>query len=291
MFSSCNLAKWNQKHLTKKYKRKGIEERIFQNEEHTVHYFEGGQGETVLLIHGFGGDAQLTWNKSIQDLSKDYHVIAPDLLWFGQSVSNKEAELATQVDAMFDLLEDRKVKKCHVAGISYGGFVALGMVYQQKEMFEKMIIIDSPGITYDIKLLDDLAKKQNEERFQDIFVVKSPKDVKELFDLAEYKPPRIPKGVLNDFYDLYFDQHHPELDQLLTTLPAEQEKFKAAQMTDFPPSLVIWGQYDEVFPSAEGKKFANFLGADYLEVPNTGHAPNIEKFKIFQRYLREFLEN
>lgn len=291
IFSSCNLVEWNQKHLTKKYNRKGIVASTFQTDEHKVHYFEGGEGDTVLLIHGFGGDAQVTWNKTIQDLAKDHHVIAPDLLWFGKSQSSATPNLDAQVDAISRLLENRKVKKCSVIGISYGGFVTLGLVYKHRELFEKMVIVDSPGLTYDISLLDGLAKKQNEERFQDIFVTKTPEDVGELFHLAAYKGKKIPKGILKDAFELYFNQNHKEMDQLLTTLPAEQQKFQNADTSNLPKSVLIWGQYDEIFPPSEGKKFANYLGVEYKEVPNAGHAVNIENFKDFQRILREFLAN
>ncbi|MCB9224765.1 MAG: alpha/beta hydrolase [Crocinitomicaceae bacterium] len=291
VLGSCNMVKWNQSRMTKKYVRHGIEERIYSNEGHTIHYFEGGEGETVLLIHGFGGDAQVTWNKTIQDLTKDHHVIVPDLLWFGKSHSTAKAELSSQVDALIGLLKDRKVDKCDVVGISYGGFVTFGLVYQYPEFFRKMIIVDSPGITYDIKLLDELAQKQNEKSFQDIFVVKNAQDVDELFTLATYRDKKIPKGFLEDAYEVYFDQYHAELDQLLTTLTEEQSNFKQDESVIFPRSLVIWGQYDEIFPPAEGKKFAEYLKADYKEVPNAGHAPNIENYKVFEAYLREFLAN
>jgi pimeloyl-ACP methyl ester carboxylesterase len=291
MVFGCNLAKWNQKRLTKRFDRKSIVEGHFKNDQHNVHYYEGGEGETVLLIHGFGGDAQVTWDRSIRDLAKDYHVIAPDLLWFGKSTSSATPSLNAQVDALFTLLEDRGVEKCSIAGISYGGFVTLGMVYKNKDFFTKVCIVDSPGVTYDMSLLDELSKKQGEERFQDIFVVKSREDVQELFELAFYKSKHVPNGILQDAYDLYFDDNHQQLDQLLTSLTQEQKMFAQVDIEGFPPSLVIWGEFDEVFPPSEGRKLADFMEADYLEVPRSGHAPNLENFKVFQFYLRDFLAN
>ena len=97
--ASCNLAKWNQKHLTKKFERHDVSEAVFEANGHSIHYFEGGniKGDVIVLIHGFGGDAQVTWNKTIVDLSKDYRVIAPDLLWFGESVSNHPANIYAQM--------------------------------------------------------------------------------------------------------------------------------------------------------------------------------------------------
>lgn len=289
LLSACNLPQWNQKRLTKKYARKGIEEKVFEKDGHQVHYFEGGEGETVLFIHGFGGDAQVTWNKSITDMAKDHHVIAPDLLWFGQSKSESKPELMSQVDAILALLEDRGVKKCKVVGISYGGFVTLGLVYKKKPMFEKVVIVNSPGMTYDLSLLEDLRKEQNEARFQDIFVLKEPKDLAELNELGLHKNKKIPKKILKDAYELYFAENHKEQDQLLSTLPKEQEKFNQVNIGEFPPTLVLWGVYDKIFPLAEGQKLAKFMDAKFVEVPKAGHASNLDNYKFFQKELRAFL--
>src|SRR5690606_8108353 len=103
--------------------------------------------ETLLLLHGFGGDAQITWRKMYLDLSDDYHVIAPDLLWFGESSSSAAPNLAAQVDAVMDLLKYKSINKCAVAGISYGGFVVTGLIYAYPDYFTKIGIIDCPGVT------------------------------------------------------------------------------------------------------------------------------------------------
>ncbi|MBD3637339.1 MAG: alpha/beta hydrolase [Crocinitomicaceae bacterium] len=287
-FLGCNLVQWNKERLTKKYSRKGVEEKVLQTDNHSIRYFEGGEGDTVVLIHGFGADGQMTWNKTILDLAKDYHVIVPDLLWFGGSTSKMEPNLTSQVDAMLTLLDHRKVSNCSLVGISYGGFVSLGMIHAKKELFQKVCIVDSPGMTYDVSLLDTLCEQENVEEVQEIFVLSDYKDVQELFDVATYKSRKIPKGILKDTYEVYFSFNHEEQYQLLATLPEEKERLKDFTIGDLP-SLVIWGEHDQVFPLSQGKKLADFIGAELKVVPKAGHAPNIENFKVFQEYLRNFL--
>ena len=287
----CNLVKWNQKRLGKKYNRKGLLEQVFKNDEHTVNFWEGGDGDTVLIIHGFGADGQMTWNKTIQDLVKDYHIIVPDLLWFGKSFSTAKPNLDSQVYAMLDLLSNRKVDHCKLVGVSYGGFVSLGITQKAPELVSKMCIVDSPGMTYNVDLLDSLCVKVGVNEVQDIFVVKNPSEVKRLFNLASVKNRRIPKGILNDTYALYFDQHHEQLYQLLETLPSEQKRFLQNPDIKFPPTTIIWGSDDQIFPLSEGEKLAKALDAELKVVPKAGHAPNLDNFKQFQKYLREFLSD
>lgn len=288
--SSCNLAKWNQDRMTNKMERNEISELFFKNEKHKVHYFEGGEGETVLLIHGFGGDAQITWYKTMIDLVDDYHVIAPDLLWFGQSKSSSKPNLSAQVDAIMDLLKHSKVNKCAVAGISYGGFVTSGLVYSQPKMFSKVCMIDSPGVTYNVSLLDSLCKKQKVASVDEIFVVKNSEQLKALYALAFFKKPHMPKSILKDAYELYFADNHIEQTKLLHSLMDEQDRFLENSDFKFPPTCVLWGDNDRIFPISEGEKLAKFMKAEFTLINKAGHAPNIENFKDFEKKFRAFLE-
>ena len=49
-----------------------------------IHYFEVGQGPTVILLHGLGG-AKEFWLANIGALASKYHVYAIDQIGFGQS--------------------------------------------------------------------------------------------------------------------------------------------------------------------------------------------------------------
>lgn len=289
--SSCNIVQWQHNRMTRKLDRKEVVEKSLDLGGHHIRYYEGGEGETVLLIHGFGGDALVTWYKTIKDLSKDYHVLAPDLLWFGESWSKGKPNLTTQIDAMAVLLKESGVEKCIVAGISYGGFVSLGLHFRDPELISKLCIIDSPGLTYNVDLLDTLSKTENVEGVEDIFVVRGPAGVQKLFDLAFYKDRKLPKGLRKQTYDLFFDKHHDELEHLIISLREDQMKYKEMQMPDFPETLIIWGEHDDVFPLSEGKKLAKFMGAELVVIPKAGHAPNIENYKKFERCLRGFIND
>ena len=290
IFASCNLVEWNQKRLTKKYKRQGIAEKWFENEDHKIHYWQGGIGDTILIIQGFGGDAQVGWDATIRDLVKDYHVIAPDLLWFGQSTSKRDANLTSQVDAVNDLLTEIGVKKAHFVGLSYGGFVLTGMLYKYQDMIDKFCIVDSPGITYDISLLDDLCERAKVKSVDELFVPKNEEELQRLFDIGRHNSKKVPKGILTDVYQLYFSKNHKELTSLMKTLPLEQEKFNKIKLESLPETCVIWGEHDAVFPISEGKKLAEFMKAKFVEISDAGHTPNTDNFKVFQEALRAFLK-
>ena len=61
----------------------GLKRRVIQVGDHRIVYSEGGQGEPVVLLHGFGASAD-SWNRFAKPLTKRYHVIAPDQAGLGR---------------------------------------------------------------------------------------------------------------------------------------------------------------------------------------------------------------
>ena len=77
----------------------------------------------MLWLHGFGGDALWAWSRNLHDFADTHHIIAPDLLWFGESQGG--LTLDAQASAVQKVLEAEGVDTAHVIALSYGGFVAL----------------------------------------------------------------------------------------------------------------------------------------------------------------------
>jgi 2-hydroxymuconate-semialdehyde hydrolase len=76
-----------------------LQEYDVQFESLTVHYWQGGQGFPLLLLHGSGPGASTLGNcRLVLDrLVKRYHVLAVDLIGFGESGRNTR-ELCFDLD-------------------------------------------------------------------------------------------------------------------------------------------------------------------------------------------------
>ncbi len=103
------------------------EDRFFDSGDVKIHYVVEGEGEPVLLIHGFAVNAQLQWGLPgiIKELAKDYRVIAPDCRGHGKSgkpTDPKKYGLEMVEDAV-RLLDHLKIKKAHVVGYSMGALI------------------------------------------------------------------------------------------------------------------------------------------------------------------------
>jgi pimeloyl-ACP methyl ester carboxylesterase len=65
--------------------RSQYEDRFFDSAGVQIRYIVAGQGEPVLLIHGFIEYGQWNWGPVIKDLSRDHMVIAMDCRGHGKS--------------------------------------------------------------------------------------------------------------------------------------------------------------------------------------------------------------
>ena len=92
-----------------------------------LHYTIEGQGEPVVLIHGFGVNIQLEWLQSgvLPALAQNYTVIALDNRGHGQSdkPAGPEEYGLKLIDDVIALMDHLKLDRTHVVGYSMGGMI------------------------------------------------------------------------------------------------------------------------------------------------------------------------
>lgn len=97
-----------------------------------IHYLTAGEGEAVVLIHGFAANAYANWVMPgiFDKLSKHYHVIAIDNRGHGTSGKPHEVDKygMEMVEDVVRLLDHLKIQKAHIIGYSMGGFITGALV-------------------------------------------------------------------------------------------------------------------------------------------------------------------
>lgn len=102
---------------------------------HAIRYWTAGQGEPLLLIHGFP-TAAWDWYRLWQPLAARYRLIACDLLGFGDSAKPRRHaySLLEQADLQQHLLETLGVHEpVHVLAHDYGDSVAQELLARHAE--------------------------------------------------------------------------------------------------------------------------------------------------------------
>lgn len=102
-----------------------------------IHYTIEGEGEPVVLLHGFAVNADLNWriegvNKA---LAEDFLVISMDLRGHGLSGKPYDStEYGVQMaEDVVRLLDHLQIEEAHVVGYSLGGFIALKLAAMHPE--------------------------------------------------------------------------------------------------------------------------------------------------------------
>lgn len=110
----------------------------------TFHVAVAGQGDPVVLLHGFPQHWYL-WHRQIPVLSKHYRVICPDLRGFGWSDAPRQGyrkeQLATDMFAVLDALG---VANFRLAGHDWGGWVGFLMCLGRPERVERYLALNIP---------------------------------------------------------------------------------------------------------------------------------------------------
>lgn len=168
------------------------------------------QKPNLLLIHGMGANAMWQWNDFISPLSTKFNIYVPDLLFFGESYTNRpERTEGFQAQCVMKAMEIFRVKKMSIVGISYGGFVGYSMAAQFPDAVEKLVIVCS-GLCMEEKDVDEgLFRVKTVEEAATKLLPQTPEDLSELMRITFYKPQkRIPTCFLRDYVDVSFSNFH-----------------------------------------------------------------------------------
>jgi pimeloyl-ACP methyl ester carboxylesterase len=109
-----------------------------------VAYYEEGQGEPLLLVHGCPFSSFI-WRKVIALASPRFRCLAPDLLGLGDTETPPDADWSLRAQAATNVgfLDALGVERCHVVGHDHGGAVAQLLAAEQPERIDRLVIANA----------------------------------------------------------------------------------------------------------------------------------------------------
>lgn len=110
-------------------------------------YYEGGEGPTLVLLHGFAATKEV-WFKQMELLTPHFHVIVPDLPGWGEStrVDGASYNIDAQVARLQDFMEALHLPKVVLVGHSMGGAIAGVFAAEHPEHVAELALFDSFGL-------------------------------------------------------------------------------------------------------------------------------------------------
>ena len=125
------------------------EEQFFDSAGIRIRYIEKGQGESVLLVHGYTSDAEAkwAWTGVSQALAARYRVIALDVRGHGRS-GKPHAPAQYGPEMGYDilrLLDHLSIARAHIIGYSMGAHIVAQLLTTHPERFLTATLGGAPG--------------------------------------------------------------------------------------------------------------------------------------------------
>ena len=239
-----------------------------------VHYCDEGSGEVILLLHGVFSSLH-TYNKWTEILSQSYRVIRLDLPGFGLTGPSIDNEYAIDLYVGYKkkFMDNLGVQNFHIAGNSFGGWIAWEFAVANEERVKKMILINSAGyITgWNLPLPLIIAQTPVLRKVFNFKIV--PKIVVRRF----LRQVIIDQSIVSDnLVNRYYDIIHREgnFEAFLRIANSKFIQNTNALKNLKTSTLVLWGSEDAWISSNDAEKFQNDLQHVSVKVyAGVGHIP------------------
>jgi pimeloyl-ACP methyl ester carboxylesterase len=110
-----------------------------------IFYEVHGDKQPLMLIAGLGRDSS-QWADFVEDLQRSFQVILIDNPASGQSSWKGDLTLQEMAEAAIVVLDELKIKKCHIIGHSMGGFIGQIMAAFYPDRVATLALFGSPAV-------------------------------------------------------------------------------------------------------------------------------------------------
>ncbi len=235
---------------------------------------QGGRGEPLLLLHGFGADKD-NWVRIAPHLAPHFRLIVPDLPGFGDhaDVADGDHAIETQAARVGRLLDGLGLAEVHVGGSSMGGYIALALARERPAQVRSLWLLAPAGVVAAplSEMMEQIAAGGSNP-----LIPATAAGFEQTLEYMFVERPFIPYPVRRhlgrrqaarqaQYREMFADLRY-------RSPPAET---LAAGLTQ--PALIVWGDQDRVLhPDGAGILAAVMASARVERMADVGHLPMIE---------------
>jgi pimeloyl-ACP methyl ester carboxylesterase len=292
-----------------------------------VFYREAGNPDnpTILLLHGFPTSSHM-FRELIPQLADQFHLVAPDYPGYGQSSMPSVDEFEYSFDKLANIVEqfidEIGLKSYSLYLMDYGAPIGFRIATKHPERVEGLIIqngnayvegIDNDfwepiqaywkdrkavnqGLDNDwwknVKKAYNNPDMSNDDALRFLFTegatrwqyTNGVRNVEAISpDTWDHVQPLLDRAGNNEIQlELFYSYgSNPPL------YPEWQAYFREYQ----PPTLIVWGKNDEIFPAAGAYPYKRDLKQVEFHLLDTGHFALEEDGEVIAEHIRRFLGN
>ena len=251
---------------------------------HRITYREMGVGPPLVLLHGWPVDSR-EWSRQLEALSDEFRVVAWDAPGAGQSSDPPEtSRLPDWAHWLAEFIEALDLAPAHVAGVSFGGGLALELFRQHPDVVRSLILMSAYAGWGGSLPADEVQRR---------------------FELTRRNTELPPAQWVPDLIDTLLPAGSSQelVDELATMLadsrPAATRTalraFAEADLSDTlsdvdVPTLLLYGEEDVRAPSAVWEPIHKGIANSKLVViPEVGHMVDMQAAARCNTEIRTFL--
>jgi len=265
----------------------GLTKKEIKIDDHTLVYLEGGNGPTILLLHGYTANKD-NWTRFAGYLTKDYHVVIPDIPGYGESskLMDSSYDLSHQISRLHEFTGALKLQNFHIAGNSMGGFFAGIYAVRYPDEIISVGLFDAAGVTS----LEESAVVKMMEKGENPLVLKDSSDMSRLLALVFFNPPSLPYPLKQVMVQTalanrkFYEKELKEMNADFRSLEKELPNIKAQ-------TLILWGDQDKILDVSSVPVFEKGLrNHKTVIIKDCGHLPMVEKPQETATHYIDFIK-
>ncbi|MER5207606.1 alpha/beta hydrolase [Streptomyces sp. NPDC002825] len=247
-----------------------------------VAYDRVGVGPPIVFLHGAAQDARV-WRPQLDALADAFTVVAWDEPGTGRSSDVPESfVLADYARCAAAVLESLELGPVHLAGLSWGGTLALEVYRRHKDLVRSLVLVDTyAGWKGSLPPQEVRARVEGARR-----MLAAPRAAFDptLPGLFAGEPPAAYVPLL----EAVAADVRPESLRTQLSLVAETDQRDLLPAVSVP-TLLLWGERDARSPLSVARQFQEAIpDAELVVVPGAGHVSNLERPEEFNQAVRDF---
>jgi pimeloyl-ACP methyl ester carboxylesterase len=255
---------------------------VVQAHKLDIAYDRAGQGPPLVFVHGATVDGRM-WQPQLMRLADEFTVVAWDEPGTGRSSDlPPRFSLADYAACLASLIEALELGPAHVAGLSWGGTLALELYRYRPDLVATLILVD----TY-AGWKGSLTEEELRSRVEGVRQMLAAPP-------AEFDPtlPGLfaadPPAEIADLLEAMAADVRPDSLRVALSLMAEADERDLLPRIAVP-TLLVWGERDARSPLSVARQFEQAIpDAKLVVIPGAGHVSNLERPEQFNAAVREF---
>lgn len=292
------MFRWQDRHAKKHVKKYLKNDTLLKTSEAVLHisYNNDPSKPYLLLLHGMGANGRSNWYSQIKPLSKEFNLIMPDLIWFGESTSSSQNySVEFQAQQIHEAILNLGITaKLNVMGFSYGGITTA--VYNElfHEQVNKIIIIDGPVKFFSGEMADSLAGTLGVKGMNHVIVPSTIQEFDAMQAAVMSSPFPATKGIKRKLINYFFLPTQEIRNKQMAYMIEHQKTYQNYNYNlDKTPTLLVWGEKDGVVPVSVGKSLHSAFPetTTLIIYPKAKHDAHFSQTKELNKAVIDFLKH